>query len=100
MPKRGKKRNDEEALSDGCEPPMKSSKSGNYSEDADGILVCELSKNRKVSVRAWKGKIMVDIREFYNSGGNEAPSKKGISLSLDQWKILRDHADEIDEELS
>jgi hypothetical protein len=63
---------------------------------ADDIVVCEISKNRRVSVRNWQGKIVVDIREFYVKDGKQMPGKKGISLPLDQWNVLREHVDEID----
>ncbi|KAL3844792.1 hypothetical protein ACJIZ3_002195 [Penstemon smallii] len=99
MSKRGKKREVAEALSDGDEPAKKSLKPDNDSDDSDSIVICELSKNRKVSVRNWQGKVWVDIREFYSKDGKELPGKKGISLSMDQWKILRDHVDEIDKEI-
>nr|GEW79185.1 RNA polymerase II transcriptional coactivator KIWI-like isoform X1 [Tanacetum cinerariifolium] len=70
-------------------------------EEEDGsIFVCEVSKNRKVSVRNWQGKVYVDIREFYLKDGKQMPGKKGISLSMDQWKELRAHVDEIDKALA
>ncbi|XP_042461601.1 RNA polymerase II transcriptional coactivator KIWI-like [Zingiber officinale] len=62
----------------------------------DGIAVCQISKNRKVSVRQWQGKVVVDIREFYAKDGKDLPGKKGISLPMDQWKVLLEHVDEID----
>ncbi|KAL1539505.1 RNA polymerase II transcriptional coactivator KIWI-like [Salvia divinorum] len=99
MSKKGKKREEEGALSEGDEPPKKISKPDNDLDDPDQIVVCELSKNRKVSVRNWQGKVVVDIREFYSKDGKEFPGKKGISLSMDQWKILRDHVDEINHEI-
>ncbi|KAI0494401.1 hypothetical protein KFK09_024535 [Dendrobium nobile] len=68
------------------------------SDDGSGdIVVCELSKGRRVTVRNWQGRIVVDIREFYFKDGKELPGKKGISLPLDQWEVLRDHIDEINE---
>ncbi|XP_051127085.1 RNA polymerase II transcriptional coactivator KIWI-like [Andrographis paniculata] len=99
MSRPGKKAREEDGLSDGDEPQKKSLKSENDDDESDNIFICELSKNRKVSVRIWMGKVVVDIREFYIKDGKELPSKKGISLSLDQWKTLREHADEIDKEL-
>ncbi|XP_010270280.1 PREDICTED: RNA polymerase II transcriptional coactivator KIWI-like [Nelumbo nucifera] len=98
MSRRWKRKEEENASdgdSDGAGPAKKTFKKG--SDDSDGIVVCEISKNRRVSVRSWQGKVVVDIREFYVKDGKELPGKKGISLSMDQWKILRDHVDEIDD---
>ncbi|KAL2519850.1 PC4 domain-containing protein [Forsythia ovata] len=76
-----KKSDEDEALSEGDEPPKKSSKPSaaavdNDSDDSDHIVVYELSKNRKVSVRSWNGRVVVDIREFYYKDGKEMPGKK------------------------
>ncbi|PSS30213.1 RNA polymerase II transcriptional coactivator KIWI like [Actinidia chinensis var. chinensis] len=97
MSKRGKRTEEEGYASDGEAPPKKASKkdSGDDSDD-DNIVICEISKNRRVSVRNWQGKVVVDIREFYVKDGKQLPGKKGISLSMDQWNVLRDHVDEID----
>ncbi|KMZ60019.1 RNA polymerase II transcriptional coactivator [Zostera marina] len=93
MWKKGSKRKaDETELSDaGDAKPTKNDKA------ESGIqLVFELSKNRKVSVKTLGNKILVDIREFYTKDGNTLPGKKGISLTLDQWNILKEHMSEID----
>ncbi|KAL6555877.1 hypothetical protein OROHE_007151 [Orobanche hederae] len=100
MSKKGKKREEDEALSEDDEPPRKITKTDNNSNDSDQIVICELSKNRKVSVRNWQGKVVVDIREFYVKDGKELPGKRGISLTTDQWEILREHVDEIDQEVA
>lgn len=42
MSKRGKKREDEDALSEGDEPPKKTAKADNDSDDSDTIVVCEV----------------------------------------------------------
>lgn len=51
-------------------------------------------------MRNWQGKVVVDIREYYMKDGKTMPGKKGISLSMDQWNILRQHVDEIDQEIA
>ncbi|KGN54787.1 RNA polymerase II transcriptional coactivator KIWI isoform X1 [Cucumis sativus] len=90
----GKRKGDEDDVSEGDAPPSKTFKKD--SDDTDEIVVCELSKNRRVMVRNWQGKIVVDIREFYVKDGKQMPGKKGISLSLDQWNVLLNHVEEID----
>ncbi|XP_078434107.1 RNA polymerase II transcriptional coactivator KIWI-like [Wolffia australiana] len=98
---KGKKRQSEESPEDAGDadrgPPKKKTAGGS---DEDDTVVCEISKNRKVSVRSWQGKIVVDIREFYSKDGKDFPGKKGISLTLDQWNTLKDHIGEIDEAIA
>lgn len=99
MSGKSKRKDDENYASDGgsdgnARPPKKFAK---HDDDEDGIFVCEISKNRRVSVRSWQGRVMVDIREFYVKDGKQMPGRKGISLTMDQWKVLRDHAEKIDE---
>ncbi|XP_031473716.1 RNA polymerase II transcriptional coactivator KIWI-like [Nymphaea colorata] len=100
MPKRGKEReedgNPSSGDSDGDAPAKKGAKRSFGGSSDDGVVVCEISRNRRVSVRVWQGKPTVDIREFYMKDGKQMPGKKGISLSLDQWKILRDNLEKID----
>ena len=77
------------------QPPAKRPAAGDDADD--GIVVAQISKNRRVAVRSWKGKVLVDIREFYDKDGKNLPSRKGISLPMDEWKILRDNIKAIDE---
>jgi len=56
-----------------------------------------LSQNRKISISDFKGKKLVSIREFYiDKAGDEKPGKKGISLTEEQWGILKKAVPEID----
>lgn len=50
--------------------------------------VFELGNMRKVTVSVFKGRVLVNFREFYEdkATGEEKPGSKGIALSLDQWK--------------
>lgn len=74
--------------------PAKKAK-GQKSDAGDGDGIFDLGKNRKVSVREFKGKVLIDIREFYNKDGKDLPGKKGIALSGEQWRTLIESADEI-----
>ncbi|CAH1767351.1 2564_t:CDS:2, partial [Entrophospora sp. SA101] len=59
-----------------------------------------LSEKKRVTVREWKNMVLIDIREFFEvDGGTPMPTKKGISLQLDQWDKLKSLVDDIDEEI-
>ncbi|VFR00983.1 unnamed protein product [Cuscuta campestris] len=94
-----KRKEDESRAFEGEDRPKKTTKT-DVSDESDGIVVCELSKNRRVSVRIWQGKPVLDIREFYVKDGKQMPGKKGISLPMEQWHVLREHAEEIDQALN
>jgi len=65
------------------------------SDEEDGNRF-PLSKNRFVTVSTFKGKVRVDIREFYmTDDGERRPGKKGISLSLEEWKKLASNLSDI-----
>ncbi|PWA80417.1 hypothetical protein CTI12_AA196520 [Artemisia annua] len=129
-----RKGNDEEDSDHAPPPPKKAFKKDQTSDEEEkteedgSIFICEVSKNRRVSVRNFKGKVYVDIREFYLKDGKLSAGKrtyvivalevtvqcavltisrirncalvKSISLSMDQWKELRAHVDEIDKALA
>ena len=73
--------------------------SSNQDEPADNIpplkknekdeTYSELSRKRRFTVCDWEGAVKVDIREFYERDGKLLPGKKGISLTLDQYKIMK-----------
>ncbi|XP_064390857.1 activated RNA polymerase II transcriptional coactivator p15-like [Halichondria panicea] len=60
-----------------------------------------LSAKRFVSVSNFKGKMLVNIREYYEDkeSGETRPGRKGISLSVDQWEALKKAVSTIDERL-
>ncbi|XP_022933002.1 RNA polymerase II transcriptional coactivator KIWI-like isoform X3 [Cucurbita moschata] len=74
MSARGKRKDDEDHVYEGDAPPKKTFRKD--SDETDEIVVCEISKNRRVMVRNWQGKIVVDIREFYVKDGKQMPGKK------------------------
>ena len=65
------------------------------SEDESRIAI---SNSRFVTVSKFKNKVRVDIREYFlNADGERKPGKKGISLSLDEWKKLKANIREIEQ---
>ncbi|XP_031629371.1 RNA polymerase II transcriptional coactivator [Contarinia nasturtii] len=57
----------------------------------------EFGKNRRVTVSEFKGKVYVNIREYYNKDGAMVPGKKGISLTPEQWKTILERQTEIND---
>ncbi|RSH82217.1 hypothetical protein EHS25_005927 [Saitozyma podzolica] len=57
-----------------------------------------LTEYRRVTVREFKGKTLVDIREHYKdkTSGEMKPGSKGISLTREQWETLKANMDVVD----
>ncbi|KAI6707048.1 hypothetical protein NL676_010010 [Syzygium grande] len=70
------------------EAGKKSGGDAEYTEDGD-LIICKLSEKRKVTMQEFRGKPLVSIREYFKKGGKEFPTSKGISLTEEQWSVLR-----------
>ncbi|VDM63427.1 unnamed protein product [Angiostrongylus costaricensis] len=82
--------------------PIKKSKSaGSKLKNADGEEMIEIGNMRYVTVRNFRGKALVDIREYYldKSSGEMRPGKKGISLNREQYQNFKAVLNEIDGKL-
>ncbi|KAI0768418.1 transcriptional Coactivator p15-domain-containing protein [Irpex lacteus] len=70
---------------------------GSLQTDETGNKYLELGKKRRATVSSFKGAVFLNIREYYDAGsGDLRPGKKGISLSAEQWNVLKDNAEIID----
>ena len=68
------------------------------SSDAPDPKSLKIGNNRFVKITEFRNKLRVDIREYYFYGEGELkPGKRGISLSVDEWKKLIGHMDKINE---
>ncbi|KPM10504.1 hypothetical protein NH340_JMT03783 [Sarcoptes scabiei] len=66
-------------------------KNDDYDQSSHSL---KLSNSRYLTVSEFKNKVRVDIREFYlNEDGDRKPGKKGISLSMDEWKKITENLD-------
>lgn len=81
----------------------KPAKRQTFETESDGVItVGKVSSNRKVRVRTFSGKVLVDIREFYtgidknDKKEKDLPGKKGISLTVEQWKELKKIIGDVD----
>ncbi|XP_049292015.1 RNA polymerase II transcriptional coactivator [Anopheles funestus] len=100
MPKNKKKESstDSDTSFEDRTPAKQPKKADKSSDDAGQVPNSfSLDKNRKLTVTEFKGKVYVGVREYYEKDGKEMPSKKGISLTVPQWKQLLEHADAVNE---
>ncbi|XP_053502243.1 SUB1 regulator of transcription a [Ictalurus furcatus] len=93
------------------EKPAKKQKSGESSKTSSAPKsggssankkdnMFQIGKMRYVSVREFKGKVLIDIREYWmDQEGEMKPGKKGISLNPEQWNQLKEQIDDIDDAL-
>ncbi|XP_077418595.1 SUB1 regulator of transcription a [Vanacampus margaritifer] len=88
------------------EKPAKKAKTGESAKPGGsskgssntGDNMFQIGRMRYVSVRDFKGKVLIDIREYWtNPDGDIKPGKKGISLNPEQWNQLKDQISEIDD---
>lgn len=64
---------------------------------SEGEKYVQLGQQKRVTVREFKGKVLVDIREFYGKDKeDEKPGKKGICLNQEQWACLKKSINTID----
>uniref|UniRef100_A0AAY4BHD9 Activated RNA polymerase II transcriptional coactivator p15 n=1 Tax=Denticeps clupeoides TaxID=299321 RepID=A0AAY4BHD9_9TELE len=75
---------------------QKSGESGGGGGNNDNMF--QIGKMRYVSVRDFKGKVLIDIREYWmDQAGEMKPGKKGISLNPEQWNQLKEQMSDIDD---
>lgn len=58
-----------------------------------------LDSRKRVVVQKFKGRALVNIREFFDDNGEMKPTKKGIALNADNWKKLKSFVEQIDDAL-
>lgn len=63
---------------------------------AEDAVVCWLDAKWRLAVRQWHNRTLIDVREFYEKDNKKLPGKKGISLSPDEWAIVRDNIAAVD----
>lgn len=91
--------------SEESEEERKEKKQKKGKKEAEPVEVAEtkweLGKKRKISINEFKGRKLIDIREFYEADdGTEKPGRKGISLSVDQWNKLKELIPKVDKAIS
>ncbi|KAF5269606.1 hypothetical protein FQR65_LT05945 [Abscondita terminalis] len=76
-------------------PAKKQKVASNNSSNEDNSWT--IGRNRFVKLSEFKGKWYVNIREYYDAGGELRPGKKGIMLTMEQWHTFKGILGEVDE---
>ncbi|KAJ8245757.1 hypothetical protein COCON_G00235110 [Conger conger] len=87
------------------EKPAKKPKTGESSRggasskgDSKDDNMFQIGRMRYVTVRDFRGKVLIDIREYWTDpSGEMKPGKKGISLNPEQWSQLKEQISDIDD---
>ena len=75
----------------------KNASSSSSRQEEDIPTEFQLSSKRKITVRDFRGKALIDIREFYTKDSGElAPGRKGISLTVEQYEKFKSYIVDID----
>ncbi|KAG8338190.1 Ssb-c31ap [Homalodisca vitripennis] len=81
-----KKRKDEDSDSDSG-PEDRGPDTKKLKKDRDDIDSFHIDGMKYLKVRTFKGKVLIDIREYYESGGDIRPGKKGSHI-VPQFRII------------
>jgi len=71
-------------------PPKKAKNDGDTTKtDEKGNAYWQLDRNRRVALSNFKGKLYLNIREYFqDKSGNWCPGKNGITLTKNEWNQL------------
>lgn len=95
--KRRRKSSNSSDKEDIKERPSKRTEKRNDVIRENGEISILLDQYKRLSIRKFKGKLLIDIREFYSSEGEMKPGRKGIALSLSNWNKICEEVDFINE---
>uniref|UniRef100_A0A7S3JNX5 Transcriptional coactivator p15 (PC4) C-terminal domain-containing protein n=1 Tax=Euplotes harpa TaxID=151035 RepID=A0A7S3JNX5_9SPIT len=57
----------------------------------------DITTRKKASVSVFKGKKMIDFREYFEKDNEFLPTKKGIALNEEAWNALKEAIPKIDQ---
>uniref|UniRef100_A0A1B6KUG9 Transcriptional coactivator p15 (PC4) C-terminal domain-containing protein n=1 Tax=Graphocephala atropunctata TaxID=36148 RepID=A0A1B6KUG9_9HEMI len=100
MPKdKAEKKNKREQSDSDSGPEDRGPDTKKLKKDKDDIESFHIEGMKYLKVRTFKGKVFIDIREYYEANGDLKPGKKGISLTAPQWKKVVGLVDDVEEAL-
>lgn len=63
----------------------------------DNEIALILTDYKRFTISKFKGKVMINIREYYLDNGVKKPGKKGITLTKENWEKIKQNISIIDE---
>ena len=77
--------------------PLKSFSTTEKIETSYVFPLSEGKNPKRVTVSKFKGKVRIDLREFYSNNDEFLPGKKGINLDIEQFEEFKKLLPIIDE---
>lgn len=59
-----------------------------------------MTKSKRLSVGKFKGSVNINLREYFEKDDKWLPTKKGITLNMDSWNLLKKIVKDIDEAIA
>ena len=66
-------------------------------DDSNTLLQIPLGKNRCVYFVKYHNRLWIHIRQYYENCGILMPGFRGVSLNIQEWKMLKENLDLIGE---
>ncbi|KAI9598315.1 transcriptional Coactivator p15-domain-containing protein [Syncephalis fuscata] len=74
------------------------STTSSVTKNSEGDAYFRLGAKKRLTIRKWKTMVLIDFREYFtDAAGEERPTKKGLSLTKEQWEILKSSMSTIDQ---
>jgi hypothetical protein len=90
----------EDSASAGSEEESEGDSKPERQINEDGEEYWALTKSKRLSVGKFKGSVNINLREYFEKDDKWLPTKKGITLNMDSWNLLKKIVKDVDEAIA
>jgi len=66
-----------------------------FNLNADGNLTAAVDDKLRLTIKLFKHNAYLDIREFFEKHGTTIPTKRGVTLTMEEWTAIKSNLAEI-----